>query len=316
MAKTPQQQLDILRRLASRRLLKQVAGGLLAVAVGCIAAGAVRGEWIWFLVGAFFLLPLHTAWRASPHLLNAVRALDEGHRQPGTARVSVTTCDGGAFHSATVADREGTVWSYGFHVADWSPRLGEQPAELVFIDGLAWPALILTPEGVIYPNGAPSRGEPGQGDGAEQGLSPRGSKRAALVFGALFLLVGVLAVVGGWATYLIDTGIVESGIKAQGVVVRKDYRPDNPNEYHQITYRFATREGRVFEHEVPVSEARWRALRVNDPITVHYAADRPARHFIAGGGNTSPGMALFISLLGLVFGGAGLALITQALRRR
>jgi hypothetical protein len=135
-------------------------------------------------------------------------------------------------------------------------------------------------------------------------------RRSARIVGALLLAIGLLAAIGAWGAYLRDSAIVAAGTGAEGTVVRKDYRPDNPNEYYWITYRFALPDGRRLERSWTIDGARWEALRVGDRIRVRYDAAAPARNFPDGSGNVSLGVTLFVSALGAAFAGFG-ALIAR-----
>jgi len=45
---------------------------------------------------------------------------------------------------------------------NWQPKEGRYPAELVFIRGVAWPVVLLTSDGLLYPHLKPRRVPGGQ----------------------------------------------------------------------------------------------------------------------------------------------------------
>jgi hypothetical protein len=139
--------------------------------------------------------------------------------------------------------------------------------------------------------------------------------RPARIVGVVLIALGLLMALGAWGAYRHDTGIVASGVVAEGTVVAKRYRPDNPNEYYWIDYRFPLPDGRTLERSWSVGRKRWDVLKPGDRIPIRYQADDPSRNFPDGSGNTSLGLVIFASCFGATFAAAGLLFLRGSRRR-
>jgi Protein of unknown function (DUF3592) len=133
----------------------------------------------------------------------------------------------------------------------------------------------------------------------------------ALVVGALFLIIGCVGFVGSWAAYQLDTGIVKHGQRAQGHIISKGFLfvADGDSEYN-VKYWFKLEGGPRVDASRGVDEALWRTLREGESFVVVYSAENPRRNFPLSGGVTSFGVAVWLSILFLVFAGFGVLMIT------
>lgn len=138
----------------------------------------------------------------------------------------------------------------------------------------------------------------------------------ALCIGLVFGWLGAFGLIGSWAAYERDTGIVRAGHTAEATVLRKhrSQAADDDVEY-VVAYRFTLSDGTPVDGQHTLPRERWSRLQKGDALTVHYAPDRPRRNFPQGRGVTSIGVTLFVSGLSAAFAVFGGLLVFGALRR-
>jgi hypothetical protein len=141
--------------------------------------------------------------------------------------------------------------------------------------------------------------------------------RPAIVIGALFFLFGLLAIVGGWGAYHLDTSIERHGGRAIGYVTKKIFlsASDGDSDYI-LEYRFALPSGEPMNARRGVSKELWSSLKEGESLVVLYQHENPNRNFPAGAGVTSFGVMLFVAVLGIVFVVFGLLVFVNGLGRR
>jgi hypothetical protein len=124
---------------------------------------------------------------------------------------------------------------------------------------------------------------------------------ASLALGVLFLVAGLVALVGSWGAYFTDTAIVSEGSQAQARMTRKTFIFDagGDSEY-RIEYVFALPDGQRVDGQYGISREQWEPLQEGATIRVRYAAADPARNFPVGYGVTSRALIVLVSLLGLL----------------
>lgn len=322
MSKTPKEQLEILRQISSPRFNKRLGMGCLAATVMVVAGIVITAYYLddWGVLPfapfaiVFALAIAHSARQTAPHMRDARQAIDHYQVTPGMVRIVMTSDDGSDYYRAGVRDRQGRDWTFSFRPQEWKPVAGVHPAELRYIDGVDWPALIVTEQGILYPQLRPEA----------QTLAPPAapepdkpaSALAVLLAGLVLLMLGLLLLAGAWGAYLKDTGIVRSGAVADAQVVRAGHLRAKRGESHGLVYRFTATDGQVIERTWSEEDARWKAYRVGDSIRVHYDPEDPGRNFPRGEGVTSLGMTLFISAFGLVVLVAGVLFLISGLRRK
>lgn len=144
---------------------------------------------------------------------------------------------------------------------------------------------------------------------------PRGGI-GALIFGFLFLALGVLGITGSWFAYRLDTAIERDGLRAWGEVVDKQFvaAADGDSDY-LVSYRFQPQAGPLLLGSHSVGKERWRALRVGDGIEICYSPENPRRNFPLGGGVTAWAPTLFAAAVAGLLGVFGGALVIGWLRR-
>ena len=136
------------------------------------------------------------------------------------------------------------------------------------------------------------------------------TSRTAFVMGVLFFIVGSIGALGSWAAYWLDTGIERNGHRAQGHVTRKSYLSvaDGGSDYN-VEYWFMLPSGERVESNRGVHKELWSTLKEGNSVIVLYSADNPKRNFPLGGGVTSIGVAVFVSVISAVIAVFGSLLI-------
>ena len=155
MAMSPEQQLEKLRR-ATR--FSWIPKGLLGLTLAFIAFGLLTGYEFFFVISAFSGLFAVAAREVAPHWRNAVTAIQNGIRSNGSVLIAITR-DPTEFdrHVATVRDESKYAWQFQFTPNDWEPSEGEFDAEIYYVRGVEWPALLVTPNGIFFPAFTPKK---------------------------------------------------------------------------------------------------------------------------------------------------------------
>ena len=132
----------------------------------------------------------------------------------------------------------------------------------------------------------------------------------SLVFGIVFLAVGLLTVFGSWRGYQLDNRILEHGVRAPGQITKKVVAAaaDGTNEYG-VDYWFTLPEGERIEAHGGVPKSLWDGLREGDTLEIAYSPEYPRRNFPVGGGVASLGITMFVGTFGAVFAALGGLLI-------
>ncbi|TCJ12800.1 hypothetical protein EZJ19_11205 [Parasulfuritortus cantonensis] len=159
------EQLDFLRKWGGQAATRHFKLGCLAMTalavVGVLAIGYALKDWSFLLAAAILLAAglgfLQAFQRAKPNQENARRALDHFVSVDGTVYIVVEDDDSDYVYGAGVTDRAGVDWAFSFRPDNWKPEPGEFSAELRYIDGVAWPVLIITERGILYPQYTPEQ---------------------------------------------------------------------------------------------------------------------------------------------------------------
>lgn len=304
MTRIVDKQLEMLRKFAEPRFQRRSLAGCLGVIVlaiaGLLVASYFLGGWA-FIPFILFLIILglglrHSSQQVAPRLRDAREALDRYEAVHGSVRVVVVQGSDSNDYQAGVRDRQGNDWSFEFNPQDWLPDTGDHTAELRFINGVDWPALIVTEAGILYPKSTPTRAFLSFPAPEEAG-PPR--PLPYFLTGAICLLLGGLVLVGAWGAHLKDAGIVKNGVAVDAVVVKAGFLVAKPGETHGLIYRFTLPDGRTIERRWTEEDERWRGYPVGSRIRVLYDPVDPDRNFPEGEGVTSLGMTLFVSAFGL-----------------
>ena len=127
-----------------------------------------------------------------------------------------------------------------------------------------------------------------------------------LLFGAIFLLVGL-------ANLRQERVFRAEGKTATAIVLTKssheeyDQQNDTHHTRYDLSYRFATAQGRSVEGSEVVNWRTWSSIHERDPIQIIYLPDRPSRNRLAA---ENPRIILWVfTVLGAVLTGGGTILL-------
>lgn len=140
-----------------------------------------------------------------------------------------------------------------------------------------------------------------------------------LVFGGLWLAVGLPFVFGGVHMFRLESRFGEAAVTVQGKVLTRDIHRARSNDggtstRYEVSYRFMTDDGGTFEHRDSVSVRTWEALTEQGPVEVQYLPDAPTHSRIAG--ETDWAGPLIMGGLGGFFTVAGGLIVAYDMRRR
>jgi hypothetical protein len=110
----------------------------------------------YFMVAAFLGLFVFASRRSAPHLKNAARASTEGQKKAGSVKVE-KVYDSHNRYTAAVIDTTLGIWHFSFVATAWEPIKGEYPATLYYLPDIVWPVLVEVKEGIMVPDGKPTR---------------------------------------------------------------------------------------------------------------------------------------------------------------
>ncbi len=129
-----------------------------------------------------------------------------------------------------------------------------------------------------------------------------------IIFGTIFLVVGLFAFIGSWRAHEYDLAIQKRGGQTIGHITEKYF--SQPNDW-TINYWFLLPDGQTFTvRHRGVSESLWGKLQPGDEIDVRYEIDNPNRNFPVNEGNTPRGVTIYASIIALLFAGFGTLLLT------
>ena len=139
---------------------------------------------------------------------------------------------------------------------------------------------------------------------------------AALIIGVLFLLGGLLFIIGSWGAYITDTKIQEGGSSADAHIEKKVFLSDAEGVSDYILeYWFTTENGSKINATRNVSKTLWKSVSEGQTIGIKYSSSNPKRNFPNGEGVTSLGISIFASVFGALFTILGGALIWGYFRK-
>jgi hypothetical protein len=139
--------------------------------------------------------------------------------------------------------------------------------------------------------------------------TPRRS-RISLIFGIVFLTVGLLTTLGSWRGYQLDAGILEHGARTQGHITKKvTVAAADGGHDHGLDYWFVLPEGQRIEAHSGVPKSLWESMREGDSLEIAYSPQYPRRNFPVGGGVNTLGLTMFVGAFGAVFVALGGLLI-------
>ena len=133
------------------------------------------------------------------------------------------------------------------------------------------------------------------------------------VVGAILLFAGAIFLLVGLANLHQERVFRREGKVVTGIVLTKssheqyDQQNDTHRTHYDLSYRFATADGKTVEGSEEVSWSTWRSIRERDPIQIVYLPQRPARNRLA---KENPRIMLWlIALLGTMLTGGGTVML-------
>ena len=154
MQSSVNQQLETLRKSARLAWLPM---GSLALTFALLALGLITGYEAFFVLAAFIGLGAVAARQTAPHWRNAIRALEEGERSKGKVSIIVSEYDDSPEYRVTSLKTPTGSWSFEFSPQNWIPVEGCFDADILFVSGVEWPALVITQEGILFPSFDPKK---------------------------------------------------------------------------------------------------------------------------------------------------------------
>lgn len=162
MKLTRDEQIAELKRMGSGKLFYWARPGMFVLVAGLGLIGSFTGNPAFYATMIFAGLVALAVWLITPHMIHAVRGLREGVKQNGTVLISRRQwSDGGSNHESyqgLISMNNQPLWEMDFvQPQGWEPVEGLYQAELAFIRGVEWPVVLLTDDGLLYPNSKPKR---------------------------------------------------------------------------------------------------------------------------------------------------------------
>jgi len=156
----PKEQVARLRRMGNDALLNLLRTALVLGAALSALAGYQYNHPAGYMVALFLAVVAFSAIKSAPHIRHAVLATQRGMPSRGTITITVTAWSDTESYQATVTDRLGHVWEFEFIPQEWKPEAGQSVATIYTIPSVAWPVLVSTEQGVLFPRYQPKRIEP------------------------------------------------------------------------------------------------------------------------------------------------------------
>lgn len=152
---TLEEQIHSLRQMSSRGLIKWLSRSGFCVSVLCFILGVQAASPPYFMLAAVSALLAYAALQTEPHVRRAAQALDSLDRRTEFIQISIESLSESQSFHALVPDSQSRAWKFEFIPQGWKPSAGTIQAELRFMSGVAWPALLVTSAGLIYPRYEP-----------------------------------------------------------------------------------------------------------------------------------------------------------------
>jgi hypothetical protein len=144
-----------LMSFGSGRMLRYVRVGLVMATIGFLAIG-INANAVWaYMLAAFFGISGASVWEQSKYWEAAVRAAETGQLQHSIVTISTSCWSDATHYHAHVQVENGEAWTFEFMPISWTPAEGEFKSQAYFLPSMAWPALLETDSGLIFPRYKP-----------------------------------------------------------------------------------------------------------------------------------------------------------------
>ncbi|MDP2853075.1 MAG: hypothetical protein Q8O28_02370 [Smithellaceae bacterium] len=157
------EQIAELTRMGSGKIMHLARPGVLVLTAGLVLAGAITCNPVFYGIALASALIAFAIWQITPHISNAARGLKEGLKQDGAVEISIhqwTDAESNRHDSywGLISMDNQPLWQMEFVTPqNWQLGEGKHSAQLAFIRGVAWPVVVLTSEGLLYPRLKPRR---------------------------------------------------------------------------------------------------------------------------------------------------------------
>ena len=154
---TRNEQILHLRKMASSNGARWLASGCAAISVAGLLLGLHSGSPPYYMASAFAALIAWSAYRTTPHIVRAAKALQSSARQAAEIAIEISEwSDSPTYHAVVTLDSRPT-WRMTFIPQGWTPKQGAVQGAVYFVPDVEWPVLLETEEGIIHPRYTPIR---------------------------------------------------------------------------------------------------------------------------------------------------------------
>jgi hypothetical protein len=153
MNSAQKQQIEFLKQAGSPLGL----GMLLLLVIGLGIGSWVTQNEIVMMFFIFFVVVMLGSISTFKHLRYAIRALKEGKIVKNQAVISIEVPYDNDRYYVTVQDRHQLWWKFEFRPQNWTPQVGEITVDVYFLQGIAYPVLVVGADGILVPYDQPKR---------------------------------------------------------------------------------------------------------------------------------------------------------------
>lgn len=126
--------------------------GICILLAGLLIGGILTGKPPFYMIAAFVAVVTWSAWNSTPHIKNAAQAYKSGKPIKKTIHITIEQWSDSQSYYATI-----DYWKFEFIPSGWTPVEGIFNADLYYLDNIAWPALAITQNGILFPRGTPEK---------------------------------------------------------------------------------------------------------------------------------------------------------------
>ncbi|MDB6062429.1 MAG: hypothetical protein JWM78_2532 [Verrucomicrobiaceae bacterium] len=151
------QQIESLRKMASRSVMRWLFWSCVVGAALCVVAGFNAGGIGFYILAVFLVFIALVASRAQPHIQRAAKAIDSPLRSTLSIIIEITEWSDSPTYHAVIANPDTGSWRMEFIPQYWKPVAGTLAINAHFVPGIEWPALLVADEAIIYPREKPQK---------------------------------------------------------------------------------------------------------------------------------------------------------------
>lgn len=152
---TVNQQVAQLKEMARPRLLAGVRY-VIVMLMATFATLALAGyHGVFFFLALMATVAFFNVVETAGHVSDATKALEHGSTKKATVHIGIDSGSDSETFQAMIRMPSGVTWKFDFRPVGWMPVAGEHEALLYCHPDIAWPALAVTPQGIIVPSSHP-----------------------------------------------------------------------------------------------------------------------------------------------------------------